>query len=97
MDQNKAETLAKILAAELSNDEIRLRLQQTVDQLDEAGSPLLHYVIDVYEEYFIYEARCQEGQPTIFYRQSFATDEDGQVTLEGDPVEVVKETIWREL
>ncbi len=79
---------------ELSHDEVRQKLQAEVDKLDEPEAPqpgVLHYVRDVYDDYFVYEARS-EGEPPKLFKQGFTVDDQNNVQLAGEPEEVIEET-----
>lgn len=91
----KTEILAKMIAGEASHDEVRSRLQQMVDEYDTNETALLHFVVDVYDDNFVYEAR-QQGQQSKFYKQEYTASEDGEITLQGEPKEVMRETQYVE-
>jgi len=79
-------------AQELSHDEIRSKLQEEVDKLDvpPSESPsILHYVVDVFDDYFVYEKRQSDGDSEL-YKQEFEVQEDGSVALKGQPEKVMK-------
>jgi hypothetical protein len=79
---------------EISHDELRSKLQAKVDELDRPTEPTLalyHYVLDVYDDYLVFEAR-KEGEDPVLYKQSFTVDEQNNVALVGRPEEVIQET-----
>jgi len=86
--------LGKLFANEPSHDDIRHKLQTAIDALDNAG--WIHFVRDVYDNDFVYEARGSNPSEgglagtSKLYKQGYAATDDGEVTLSGDPVEVVE-------
>jgi len=85
---------------DLSDDEVRSKLQREVDKLDTPPEPapaVYHYVVDVYEDYFVFEARTvADGIPTEakLFRQDFEITEEDGIKLKGKPKEVRQETSY---
>jgi len=82
---------------EMSDDDLRAKIQSAIDMLDNEG--WIHFVRDVYSSdgAFVYEARGnnpnETGSSTAvrkLYRRSFAVDGDGNVTIGDDATEVVE-------
>ena len=81
---------------EMSHDDMRSQIQQAIDGLDIPAQPMsgiYHYVRDVYDDYFIYEAITGgEGQNRL-YKQAYEIVDEG-VSITGDPEEVRQETTY---
>lgn len=76
----------------LSYSEVHQALQRKVDQLDTMQK--INFVVDVYDDYFIYEERSREGNAgeSKMYKQGYSVGENNQINFDGDPVEVYRET-----
>ncbi len=84
----------ELSAQEISHDELRGKLQVKVDELDQPSSPtpsVFHYVLDVYDDYLVFEARRENEDPKLF-KQGFTIDDQNNVALVGRPEEVIQET-----
>ena len=85
---------------EASHEDIRGQLQAQLDAMDNIG--WFHYVRDIYDNYFIYEARYRGDNPSDevvagaqkFYQRGYDIGDDEQVTMKDGPVEVREERKW---
>jgi hypothetical protein len=82
---------------ETSHEQLRSQIQAALDGLDNAG--WIHFVRDVYNDNFIYEARGDNpseiggpGAISKLYQRGYSADENGQVTLADNAQEVVEKT-----
>jgi hypothetical protein len=99
-DENKLKVAVKAILQkmgfvktnEVSHEQLRSKLQAHLDALDNEG--WIHYVRDVYDNYFVYAARTNnpsEGTNTEkLYKQDYTANDDGEVTISGDPAEVTE-------
>ncbi|MDY7033277.1 MAG: hypothetical protein SVY10_15395 [Thermodesulfobacteriota bacterium] len=81
---------------EMSHDEMRSQIQQTIDSLDRPSQPksgVYHYVKDVFDDHFIYEAMSDDQEPNKLYKQVYEIVDDA-VSMVGDPEEVRQETTY---
>jgi hypothetical protein len=83
--------------AEMGHDELRSQLQQAVDALDNPGWH--HFVREVFDDHFIYEAFGTNPSETLsvvrvskLYKRGYTVQDNGAVSLSGDPTEVIKKT-----
>lgn len=85
-----------------SHDDIRQMLQGKVDALDhppQAQTGMVHFVQEVYDDYFIYLAMPSDAAPGSerkLYKQAYKIV-DEKVELEGSPTEVVERTNYVEV
>ena len=85
---------------EASHEDIRRQLQAQLDAMDNAG--WYHFVRDIYDDHFIYEARYHGDNPSDevvagaqkFYQRGYNVGEDEQATMKDSPVEVREERKW---
>lgn len=104
---DKMKSVAKSLAAacglttlETSHEDIRAQLQAQLDAMDNAG--WVHYVRDIYDNDFVYEALYRGDNPSDetvtgaakYYRRGYQIDDDDQVTMKDEPVEVRESREW---
>lgn len=66
--------------------EISEKIQNTLDRRDSEAR--YHYLVEVYDDHFIYEVRDRDQGQQKFYKQSYGYTEDKQINLNGDPDEV---------
>lgn len=81
---------------EVSHDKVRGELQKTLDALDtteKVDAPVIHYVRDVYDKYFVYEQQSQEGLK--LYKQDYKKQKNDNIKLEGKPQEVKEDTSYK--
>ena len=86
--------------SEMSNEDIRGRLQTMVDELDRGG--WYHFVKDVFSDRFIYCARITDpteiqrsgGMGEKHYQRSYTIGEDDTIILGSDIVEVSEHREW---
>lgn len=104
---DKLKVFAKQFAAlfgysvqESSHEDIRAQIQAQLDAMDNAG--WFHFVRDIYDDYFIYEARYRGDNPSDdvvagaqkFYRRGYSIGDDEQITLAESPTEVREVREW---
>jgi len=78
---------------EPSHEDIRVKLQQAIDGLDQAPvtmPALVHYVKEVYDDYFIYAQDGPDGQK--LFKRGYSIDDNGQIKLKDKIDEVRQET-----
>ena len=80
------------LKFELSHDDVRTALYQLLNAYSEDGYSYA-WIIEVYDNKFIYEDWTDEGYK--FFRQSYSKDGDA-VTFDGDKVEVFNEWLSKD-
>lgn len=73
-----------LFANTASHDDVRRQINNIMDAERKKGDPH-HWIIEVYEDYFIYEIDFK------LYKRNYS-EENGLVTLESDSVEVVRKT-----
>lgn len=83
--------------SEVSDSELRQKLQIEVDKLDkppEPASGIFHYVRDVFgnDGYFIYEIRGGDGTDNKLFKQKFELSDAGEIKMKGKASEVTEET-----
>lgn len=76
-----------------SHDGIRNQLRSYVDAMDvrrlmDNGPYMYHYIIEVYDNYFIYEEESQDG--VKHWRQSYSINAEDQVVVTDDKTQVQK-------
>lgn len=81
---------------EASHGDIRTKLQPIVDSWDNAL--LLHYIVDMYDDYFIYCAESRSESPPPFisklYKRNYTLNENEEIVLSNEAVEVRKEKMY---
>lgn len=84
-----------LVAQESSHDEIRNRLIQAVDALDNGS--WIHFVKEIFDDWFVYEARSNNPSETgqssgaaKLYKRGYSVDEKGLVELKDDTEEVIE-------
>lgn len=93
-------TLFGYTVQEASHEDIRGQLQAQLDAMDNVG--WVHFVRDIYDDYFIYEARYRGDNPSDesvsgaqkFYRRGYNVAEDEQATMKDDTAEVREVREW---
>ena len=96
--QKLIETLNRRITVQIGNidvshDELRSKLWGVVNSLDTPTRTC--YLDSVYDAFFIYEAVPAPGLGEYkLLRQGYHLDADGQVVLDGEPVEVVRSTSY---
>lgn len=91
----KYQTLMQLLTDEMGHTAIRRQLQQLVDQLDNAS--WLHFVREVFSDYFIYEARTSNPNAdpaTKLYKRGYTVGEHDEVTIAEEAEEVREVTSY---
>lgn len=97
---SKPECAFNLTTQEASHEDIRGQLQAQLDAMDNAG--WIHFVRDIYDDYFIYEARYHGENPSEdvvsgaqkFYQRGYDIGEGEQVTMKDSPIEVREERKW---
>jgi len=91
--ENGISLLQKFFICEsLSYNEIRSQVQAEIDKLD--SSSYMHYLVDIYEDYFIYEAiPMPTGQPKL-YKRNFSFNDNGEISVSDEISEVVKKITY---
>lgn len=84
---------------EPSHEDVRRKIQSKVDSFDSVAPqppPVVHYVVDVFDNYFIYEQRqfVEGGGEPIrrLFKQGYTVDENDDVKLQGKAENVKQET-----
>jgi len=84
---------------ELSHEELRSKIQHTLDAMDNPG--WIHFVKEIYDNSVVYEARgnnpSETGQPAPIvklYRRGFSVDDNDVVILKDDIEEVKEERAY---
>lgn len=88
---------AIVNAGKVSHDAIRTQLQRYVDKKDVRSdtAPMLHYVVEVFDDYFVYARQSKDGEGLL--KQSYTVDNrKGEVNIDEEVKEVVRETSYRE-
>jgi len=75
-----------IVDNEMSHSETRKNLQELIDPL--TSDDEMSYIVDVYEDKFIYEVWSMESGEEKLYKQKYTKDSDDVVELKDDPVRV---------
>ena len=97
---SKPECASHLTTHEASHEDIRGQLQAQLDAMDNIG--WFHFVRDIYDDHFIYEARYRGDNPSDevvagaqkFYQRGYDIGDDEQVTMKDGPVEVREERKW---
>lgn len=97
---SKPECAFNLTTHEASHEDIRGQLQAQLDAMDNVG--WVHFVRDIYDDHFIYEARYRGDNPSDevvagaqkFYQRGYDIGEDEQVTMKDSPAEVREERKW---
>ncbi len=95
---DKLSSLIGLRTNEMSHDDLRWKLQKAIDAMD--SSMVVHFMREVYDGYFIYEAAPgMEALPTAeskIFKRSYTVDEETKgVELSDDAQEVVMETTYK--
>jgi hypothetical protein len=85
---------------QVSHGELRDKLQRIVDTYD--NDKWMHFVEDVYDDYFVYAARFrgdappqeQPEQMVHYYRRDYTIGDDDSITVSDTAVEVVQRKEW---
>jgi len=80
-------TIAAIADNEQGYRELTQNVQSQLDRMD--NDTKVHFLQEMYGDYFIYEARSREGGSQLF-KQTYQTGDDGSVQFTGVPTEVRK-------
>jgi len=98
MDKQELIQMAKSLSKEgysvvsLLNDneqglrELITNIQTKLDGMDD--NIKIHYLQEVYDDYFIYEIRRSGGDGSTLYKRTYQVNADGSVEFTGEPFEV---------
>lgn len=93
-DKKVVEKLLKYMGFSLNemsyHDKIG-QLQRAMDALD--NSQYIHFLVDVYEDFFVYKAMPQGGggsTETKFYKQEYSFNSDNELSLEDGVIEVIE-------
>lgn len=82
-----------MLDGKLTLDEIRERLRGLIEATH-GGDQVYVYVPELTDEAAVYSIDGPNG-PERFFRVGYTVDEDGEVALAGEPDEVEREVVWR--
>lgn len=78
------------------NESLLARLDAIRSLVDSWDSDYaVHWLRDVYEDSFVYEKRLRRNETTRrikFYKQDYTLSENGEVELQGEPIEVIQKT-----
>lgn len=76
--------------------ELASKVQNKLNRMDSEAR--LYYLHDVYEDHLIYFVHDRDQETERYYKQNYtANEESGDVSFEGDPVEVRKEVEFVEM
>lgn len=59
---------------------------------EQTGKDVYVYIEDIFDEYVIYEQNSKDN--TGYYQQDYTIDDEGEISLNGDPVQVERKIIY---
>jgi hypothetical protein len=91
---NKEQHLTDLIAnAEAGYREVMQTIQTKLDNMD--TDVRVHYLEDVYEDYFVYTVRSREnGNPSKLFKRNYSINDNGEIEFAEEPVEVRKQVSY---
>lgn len=92
---NKDGYSVNLIANEQGMREKIEKISRKIDSLD--NDMRVYYLDEVFESYIVYRVSNRQSDEIKLYKQNYTIDQAGNVTLDGDPVEVKKEVTYQTL
>jgi hypothetical protein len=70
-------------------------IQQKLDRMD--TDTRVHFLEEVYSDYFVYRVSGQEGTEPEYYKRSYTVNDDGQIEFGGMTAPVIKKITYKEM